>query len=122
MTWEERTYAVWVVSNRMWHGGDRIILDGHLTAQAQLQASRMASSGILCHSPTGELGWWLGRGWAEIGENVAYGPTPLDAHEAIVYSPAHLTNQLNPAHAAFGVAIRRGHGRVWVAEVYGGLP
>jgi uncharacterized protein YkwD len=123
MTAEERGYAAWVQANRAWHGAPPILLDGPLTAQAQKQADRLAASGVLQHSPVGELAWWAQRGWSTgVSENVAVAGTARGAHEAIAFSGPHLANQLNPGHRGFGVAVRRGaDGRVYTVETYGGF-
>ena len=123
MTPEERGYAAWVQANRAWHGAPPILLDGHLTAQAQLQADRLAANGQLSHSPSGELVWWVQQGWtAGVAENVATADTARHAHEAVAFSAPHLANQLNPGHRGFGVAVRRGSdGRVYTVETYGGF-
>ena len=128
MTEEEVELADWVLGERVWNRVDEgdplaMILDGHLTDQAQRHASRMATCSCTYHSPVGERYWWLQRGWRTISENVAGGfADPWAAHVALMRSDGHLHNILDPTHRGFGVAIRRdAGGRVYVAEVFGGF-
>lgn len=123
MTAEERGLARAVLAEREWNGvAPGMILDGDLTAQAQLQADRMSRCACTEHSPDGELGWYLTRGWDGIAENVAGGfRTPYAAHLALVASPGHLHNLLGDFDG-YGVAIRRdARGAVYVAEVFGSV-
>jgi uncharacterized protein YkwD len=119
--------ASWANGERRWNGVDPIPIDGDLSAQAQLQADRMAACGCLYHSPSGEFGWWLNRGWRSLGENV--GATTgqgifalFGVHLAFIASPGHRANMLNPSHDAIGVAVRSSpDGRMWIAQFYGGV-
>lgn len=123
MTGDEWLLGAWVNTERAYNGQPTLSIDADLASQAQLQADRLASCRCgLYHSPMGELGWWLQRGWSLVGENVAYGPNVWAAHQAIMRSPPHVANLLDPRHRGVGVAIRRDStGRIWVAEVFGGF-
>lgn len=123
MTGEERGLARAVLAEREWNQIPAgMILDGDLTAQAQKQAEHLSRCACTEHSPNGELGWYLNRGWDHIGENVAGGfGTPYAAHLALVASPPHLANLLGDFDG-FGVAIRRDRvGAVYVVEVFGSV-
>lgn len=123
MTPEEWLLGAWINGERAWNGQPTLLIDADLASQAQLQADRLAACACgLWHSPTGELHWWLGRGWAGIGENVGYGGNVWQVHQAMMRSPPHTANTLDPLHRGVGAAIRRDPtGRVWVAVVYGGF-
>src|SRR5688500_14896522 len=62
--------ASWANGERKWNGLSPLLIGGDLSAQAAQQSERMAACRCLYHSPSGELGWWLSRGWTRIGENV----------------------------------------------------
>lgn len=128
MTGEERELARAVLGERTWNGVDAgdptpMILDGPLTGQAQLQASRMAAEGTgrIWHSGHGELLWWVLHGWCGgVSENVAMAGSVGAAHVALMRSPDHLHNILNPDWRGMGIAVRRdAAGRVYVAEFFG---
>lgn len=124
MTPEERGLAQAVLNERVWNEVPNVMqLDGPLTGQAQLQASRMAACSCLFHSPDGEAYWWVGQGWTlGVRENVGAGPDVYAIHLAFVGSPAHLANMLAPDNDGFGIAIRRNRaGVIFIAEVFGGF-
>jgi uncharacterized protein YkwD len=56
--------------------------------------------------------------WSEIGENIAYNGTVRRAHKALMASPGHRANILNPRMRRVGVGIVERGGRLWVTEVF----
>jgi hypothetical protein len=87
-----------------------------LAAVARAQASRMASSGTLSHTP--DLSGAV-SGWSAVGENVAEAPSPGAAQQALMSSPAHRANILSTAYTqiGIGVAVDR-NGTLWVSEIF----
>jgi uncharacterized protein YkwD len=125
LTVDEMLVASWSNGERRWNGLEPLLIDGDLHAQAAQQSDRMARCSCMFHSPSGELGWWLTRGWHQIGENV--GATSgqgvfalFGVHLAWVASPGHRANMLGD-YRGIGVAIRQSDdGRLWLTQVYGG--
>ena len=86
-----------------------------LVAKAQAWAAHMAATGCLCHS---NLTDGVTVGWRKIGENVGVGPNIGAIHNALVASPPHLANMLDPQFHWVGIGVAYGGGRMWVSEVF----
>jgi hypothetical protein len=86
-----------------------------LSAVAAERASIMATSGSLTHTP--DLG---GRVccWTWIGENVAYAGSVQSLHDVLMNSAPHRANILNADADDVGVAVVRGNGSLWAAEIF----
>lgn len=86
-----------------------------LTAVAQERASIMAESGSLTHTP--DLG---GRVccWTWIGENVAFAGSVQSLHDVLMNSAPHRDNILNADADDIGVAVVKGGGELWAAQVF----
>lgn len=122
LTIEEAEYVGWVQAARASYGLPPLLVDGPLTAQAQLHAHRVAACACAYHSPMGEMGWYLTRGWWNVAENVALAGTTWAAHMGIVASTDHREAMLDHRHCGMAVAIRHTEdGGVVVAEWYGGF-
>jgi uncharacterized protein YkwD len=119
--------ASWVNSERRWNGVAPIPIDGDLSAQAALQAERLAACRCLFHSPQGEMGWWLQRGWTSVGETV--GGTSgtgieglFNTHLAFIASPGHRAILLDPRYRGIGTAVRTSpDGRQWIVHFLAGF-
>jgi uncharacterized protein YkwD len=95
------------------HGLPRLQRDPELDAAARGHSEEMAKLRKFAHVlPTdGTLGDRLrARGYAyrSAGENIGLSDGPASAHEAIVGSPAHLANLLDPHHRRLGLGIASG--------------
>jgi uncharacterized protein YkwD len=53
------------------------------------------------------------------GENVAFAPTVEQAHDALMHSPAHRKNLLNPAYSLAGISVVREGKLLYVTEDFG---
>ncbi len=86
-----------------------------LTAIAAERASTMAKSGTLAHTP--DLG---GRAccWTWIGENVAFAGSVRSLHDVLMNSSAHRANILNADADDVGIAVVKGGGSLWAAQVF----
>src|SRR5205807_7773469 len=87
--------------------------DDELDAVAEAHSKEMARLRTFAHVlPTdGSLTDRLhGRGYAyrSAGENIGLSEDAATAHEAIVGSPAHLANLLDPRHRRLGLGAARG--------------
>ena len=50
------------------------------------------------------------------GENVDLNQTVAGAHDALMHSPPHRANILDPDYNAIGVGVIRGGDKIWVTE------
>ena len=94
-----------------------LALDAGLQAAAAAQAGNIAAAGSLFHQDLVPL---LGP-WRTVGENVGFGPSVSSINTALVNSPGHYANMVNPdfTHVGIGVVVTA-DGRVWVSQVFGG--
>jgi hypothetical protein len=86
-----------------------------LTAIAAERASIMARSGSLTHTP--DLG---GRAccWSWIGENVAFAGSVRGLHDVLMNSAPHRANILKADADDVGIAVVKGGGSLWAAQVF----
>jgi uncharacterized protein YkwD len=56
--------------------------------------------------------------WSAIGENIAYNSTVRRVHRALMGSPGHRANVLNPRMRRVGVGIVERGGELWVTEIF----
>src|SRR4051794_36579246 len=86
-----------------------------LTAKAENWAAHMAATGCLCHSnlPDG-----VSVSWSKLGENIGRGPSVASLHAALVNSPLHYANMVDPSFTWIGVGVAYGSGGMYVAEVF----
>ena len=86
-----------------------------LSAIAAERASIMAKSGTLEHTP--DLG---SRAccWTWIAENVAYAGSVQSLHDVMMNSAPHRANILYADADDVGIAVVRGNGSLWAAEVF----
>lgn len=86
-----------------------------LTAIAADRASTMARTGSLAHTP--DLG---GRAccWTWISENVAYAGSVQSLHDVLMNSAPHRANILNADADDVGIAVVKGGGNLWAAQVF----
>ena len=86
-----------------------------LTAIAAERASIMAKNGTLAHTP--DLG---GRAccWTWIGENVAFAGSVRSLHDVLMNSSAHRANILKADADDVGIAVVKGGGSLWAAQVF----
>jgi len=86
-----------------------------LTAVAQAQAQRMASSGTLYHNP--HLATDV-KHFSWVGENVGYGPSVTALHTAFMNSAGHRANILDHQFTEVGIGLVQVGNTLWVAEVF----
>ncbi len=86
-----------------------------LSAIAAERASIMAKSGSLTHTP--DIG---GRAccWTWIAENVAYAGSVQSLHDVLMNSAPHRDNILYADADDVGIAVVRGGGSLWAAEIF----
>jgi hypothetical protein len=98
-----------------------LAVDPGLTAVAQQWAAHMASTGSLVHNPS--LSTQAPTGWTKMGENIGSGYSVTAVYNALVASPDHYANMVDPAYNRTGVGIATdSRGQVWLAEDFGAYP
>jgi hypothetical protein len=95
--------------------------DATLTNVAQQWANHMATTGVLAHNPN--LSTQAPSGWTKMGENIGDGYSLTAVYNALVASPDHYANMVDPAYNRTGVGVANdSKGQVWVAEDFGNYP
>lgn len=90
-------------------------VDGMLTAKARAWAQTMADAHQIFHShlPDG-----VSADWHRLGENVGTGPSVDAIHTALVHSPEHYRNLMDPGFRYVGVGVVNINGTIYVSEVF----
>ena len=91
-------------------------VDPELTANAQRWAASMAQAGAMSHQA--DLAVGLTSAWVRLGENVGNGPDVASIHAALVASPGHHANLVDPSFGSVGVGVVEAGGTLWVAEEF----
>lgn len=86
-----------------------------MTSVAQSWSESMARRGQLAHNPAYSTQI---TGWRSLAENVAYHGSVQRAHDALMASPGHRRNILNPVFSQVGLGVTESGGTVWVTEVF----
>lgn len=95
--------------------------DSQVTEAARLHSRLMAAHGAISHLYAGEPDL-LERIGAQglrmdaAAENIALNDSAAEAHDAVMHSPHHRENLLNPKYNAAGMAVIRLHGRIYVTQ------
>lgn len=95
-----------------------LVRDAALDRKASAQAVRMARQQSIFHSSDLQLG--VPAGWSVIGENVGVGGNVGAIHEALVKSPGHYANMVDPRFRRVGVGAVTRNGKVYVVQVFVG--
>ncbi len=97
------------------HGLAPLAVDDDLTAKARDWAQSMAAAGSISHSNLSDN---VHSDWHRLGENVGSGPDVASIHDALVNSPSHLANLLDPGFRFVGVGVVNADGTIFVSEVF----
>ena len=92
-----------------------------LQGAAIFHAQRMRATGTLSHQLPGEAdltrrAFSAGATFSRVSENVAVGQSILQMHDALMHSPHHRENILDPAVDALAVAVVADRGQLWAVE------
>lgn len=94
--------------------------DGRLQGLAQPWANKLAADRALSHRS--DLSNTPGN-WTSVGENVGTGPSVDAIFNALVASPGHYKNMVNPAFTSIGVGVATGSdGRLYTAHNFAAYP
>jgi len=87
----------------------------NLDAKAQGWAEHLARQGYLAHST---LSNGVNYPYRLLGENVGYGGSLEQIHQAFLNSPGHRRNIMDSQFEYIGTGVAYGHDRVWVVQVF----
>jgi len=113
---EQQQGLVLVNADRAVHQRRTLPPSRQLQANAQAQAQRMAASGRLFHSSAPVTGVTGCR--ASWGENVGVASSPDSVERALMNSPPHRANILNPAYDRVGIGMVRSRGKLWMVQIF----
>jgi uncharacterized protein YkwD len=102
---------------RLTVGVSPVTVDAALTGVARDWSGRMSSGIGLAHNP-GLRGIIDGitTAWRKLGENVGWGSSVAQLHDALVASPHHYANLVDPDFKVIGVGVIVNQGQMWVTE------
>lgn len=115
----EKAFARKMNNARHQAGKGGMKLDPELSKVATKQASNMAASQTLYHTPRAKLSKRVTR-WRTLGENVGYGSSVSQLHSMFMASPVHKANILNSGYRFVGVGVAKAGGYLWVTVVFEG--
>lgn len=95
-----------------------LVRDSALDRKASAQAVRMARQETIFHSSDLKLG--VPDGWSVIGENVGVGGTITAIQDALVKSPGHYANMVDPRYRKVGLGAVERNGRIYLVQVFVG--
>lgn len=96
------------------HGLHSLSIDPALTDVARQWAAQMASVNQISHRR--DLTSVAPSNWLVLGENVGAGPAVDAVHDALVASPSHLANLVDPRFRQVGVGVVVVDGKMFVAQ------
>jgi len=110
-------------SLRAARGLPRLTRDAALDAVAEKHSQAMARARTFAHVLPGDGNMTdrlrqSGYAYRSAGENIGLAPDAVAAHEAVVSSPAHLANLLDPRHQRLGLGAVRGTSPDGMPAVY----
>jgi uncharacterized protein YkwD len=119
--YSDAAYSVALTNEtRAAYGSAPLAVDASLEAVAYAWAAELASNGYLAHNPN--LAYQVDGWWWLLGENVgvvAPGGGIEHIHRALVASPSHYANLIEPDFEAVGVGIAYGaDGRLYLVQVF----
>ncbi len=98
-------------------GVPAVTLDGTLSSIARDWANSMAAAGGISHNPDVKARLSAaGVDWRKTGENVGMGPTLTSIHEALVASPGHFRNIVDPDFDKIGLAVVVTGNTLWIVQ------
>lgn len=112
---EEGSHLDSINALRAEHGLPALTWDEDAYAQAREWSEKLAEEGRLLHSTLSER---LGDRWGTLGESVATNSTVQGAFDALMRSPEHLANMLDPDFTKVAIGIVRERGQYWVTQLF----
>ena len=117
----EQYFALSVNEERAAAGLSRLAWNSPLAFVAHQHAERMAADNTMAHQLRGEPALseraaTTGTKFPVLAENVGVGPSPAEMHRALMASPHHRENILDPKVNSVGIAVVFARGSLWVVE------
>ena len=117
----EQYFVMSVNAERAAAGLPALAWNGPLAYVAHQHAERMAAANTMSHQLRGEpelsqRAAITGTSFPMLAENVGVGPTAADLHRALMESPHHRENILDPKINSVGIAVVFARGSLWVVE------
>lgn len=112
---DEDHFAARVNQERAANGLPALTHVADLQAIAVEHSKRMAASNSLHHNPN--LSTQV-TSWSRLSENVGYGGGAETVHLALMASPGHRANILDPAVSQMGIGVVWSGTRLWVTQVF----
>jgi hypothetical protein len=117
----EQYFAMSVNEERAAAGLPALAWNSPLAFVAHQHAERMAAANTMSHQLRGEpelseRAATTGTNFPVLAENVGVGPSPADLHRALMDSPHHRENILDPKVNSVGIAVVFARGSLWVVE------
>ena len=91
-----------------------LTLDPALSSVARQWASSMAAAGAISHNAG--LKGQIGSNWSKVGENVGFGGSVKAIYDALLDSPSHLRNILDPEFERVGLGVVVVNNVVWLVQ------
>lgn len=96
----------------------KLRLDKHLSRVSRKHTSEMIRADALEHTPIATLAERV-TNWIELGENIGRSTVSIrNILKAMMDSPVHRANILNPTFTYVGVATERAGGRLWATITF----
>lgn len=86
-----------------------------LLAKARNWSQTQANAGTIFHSTLTD---GVTQNWQSLGENVGMGPDVLSIHNALVASPRHYQNLVDPRFTEVGIGVISQDGTIYVSQVF----
>jgi uncharacterized protein YkwD len=90
-------------------------INSELLSKARNWSQRQADSGSIFHSTLTD---GVSQNWQSLGENVGMGPDVVSIHNALVASPRHYQNLVDPRFTEVGIGVIRQNGIIYVSQVF----
>jgi hypothetical protein len=99
-------------------GVPALVVNPTMASVARTWAGTMAGAGTISHNPNLST---LVTGWTRLGENVGMGGGVDSVHQALLNSPPHRQNMVDPAFNSVGIGVAYSGGSVFVVQAFAAL-
>jgi uncharacterized protein YkwD len=89
--------------------------NSELLTKARNWSQTQANAGTIFHSTLTD---GVSQNWQSLGENVGMGPDVLSIHNALVASPRHYQNLVDPRFTEIGMGVINQNGTIYVTQVF----
>lgn len=96
-------------------GLGQLRVNSELVAKARAWSETQAQAGTIFHSTLSD---GVTQNWHRLGENVGMGPSVGPIHDALVRSPRHYENLVDPGFTEIGIGVVRQGNVIYVSEVF----